>query len=47
LPIAIRGPERLERPRFGRPFRHFADALEIAPSDQPSRIFIDRWQLLR
>ena len=36
------GLDRYQHRDWAGAIRHFADALEIAPSDQPSRIFIDR-----
>jgi len=36
------GLECYQRRDWGNAIQHFGEALEIAPSDQPSRIFIDR-----
>lgn len=36
------GLDCYERRDWGQAIRHFADALEIVPGDQPSKIFIDR-----
>jgi adenylate cyclase len=36
------GLESYERRDWSRAIQHFADALDVAPNDQPSRIFIDR-----
>ncbi len=36
------GLERYQRRDWGAAIRHFGEALEAVPSDQPSRIFIDR-----